>query len=151
MRTFESVDELATAAVGTELGSSGWITVDQRRVDLFAEATEDHQWIHVDEARAAEGPFGGTIAHGFLTLSLVSHLAQQVMDVKGIRMGINYGLDRVRFITPVPVGSRLRGTVVLSDVREVDGGVQVTRTITVEIEGSPKPACVAENLVRYLR
>src|SRR5689334_20750168 len=146
---FESLDELA-AAVGTDLGTSDWITIDQERIDRFADATEDHQWIHVDEARAAEGPYGRTIAHGFLTLSLISPLGLQVMEVRGVAMGINYGLGKVRFITPVPVGARVRGRVELTEAHEVPGGLQVTRTITVEIEGETRPACVAESLVRYL-
>ncbi|GAA3203017.1 MaoC family dehydratase [Actinocorallia longicatena] len=147
---FEDLDALA-AAVGTELGTSGWITIDQERIDKFADATEDQQWIHVDEARAAEGPYGRTIAHGFLTLSLISQLGLQVMEVRGVAMGINYGLGRVRFITPVPVGSRVRGRVGLTEAHEVPGGLQITRTITIEIEGETRPACVAESLVRYLR
>ncbi|GAB3681636.1 MaoC family dehydratase [Actinocorallia lasiicapitis] len=146
---FKDLDALA-AAVGTELGVSDWITIDQDRVDRFADATEDHQWIHVDAERAAEGPYGRTIAHGFLTLSLISYFGQ-VARVEGVRMGVNYGLDRVRFITPVPVGSRVRGRTVLSAAHPVEGGLQTVRTITVEIEGAARPACVAESLVRYLR
>jgi acyl dehydratase len=150
VKVFTSVDDLA-AAVGQELGTSDWITIDQERIDRFADATGDHQWIHVDPARAESGPYGRTIAHGFLTLALVAPIGQQVMSVTGARMTVNYGLGRVRFISPVPVGARVRGTVTLTDVTPVDGGVQATRRVTIEIEGSDRPACVAESLVRYYR
>jgi acyl dehydratase len=150
VKVFGSVDDLA-AAVGRELGTSDWITIDQERIDRFADATGDHQWIHVDPARAESGPYGRTIAHGFLTLALVAPIGQQVMSVTGARMTVNYGLGRVRFISPVPVGARVRGTVTLTDVTPVDGGVQATRRVTIEIEGSDRPACVAESLVRYYR
>ncbi|ATL66898.1 MaoC family dehydratase [Nocardia terpenica] len=138
-------------AVGEEIGVSGWLTVDQERIDRFAEATGDHQWIHVDRERAAQGPFGGTIAHGFLTLSLLVPLADEATSVGGIRMGINYGLNRVRFITPVPAGGRIRARVRLDSVAEIPDGVQAVRTVTIELEGAAKPACVAETIVRYLR
>ncbi|QIS19056.1 MaoC family dehydratase [Nocardia terpenica] len=138
-------------AVGEEIGVSGWLTVDQERIDRFAEATGDHQWIHVDRERAAQGPYGGTIAHGFLTLSLLIPLANEATSVGGIRMGINYGLNRVRFITPVPAGGRIRARVKLDSVADIPDGVQAVRTVTIELEGAAKPACVAETIVRYLR
>jgi acyl dehydratase len=147
MRVFASVDELRAAA-GSPVGVSDWVTVDQHRIDLFADATDDHQWIHVDAARAQEGPFGTTIAHGFLTLSLLPRLIESVYRIDGGRMGINYGLNRVRFTAPLPVGSRVRGHVELLDVSEVTGGVQVTTKVTVEAEGVERPALVAEWLTR---
>ncbi|MGA4842938.1 MaoC family dehydratase [Streptomyces sp. G45] len=148
-RIFTSADDLR-AAVGEPLGPSDWLTVDQKRIDLFAEATGDHQWIHVDPEKAAAGPFGSTIAHGYLTLSLLPVLVPGVMRVEGLRMGLNYGTNKVRFPSPVPVGSRVRATAVLTGVEETkDGGVQVTAAVTVEREGSEKPACVAESVSRY--
>jgi acyl dehydratase len=147
MRIFNGVEELR-AAVGTELGVSDWVTVDQTRIDTFADATGDHQWIHVDEERAKAGPFGTTIAHGFLTLSLLPVLISQVYRIDNTRMGINYGLNRVRFTSPVPVGSKVRGNIDLIDVADVTGGVQITVKVTVEIEGSERPALVAEWLTR---
>ena len=122
--------------------------ITQERIDGFADATGDHQWIHVDAEKAEAGPFGSTIAHGFLTLSLIPAIAPSI-DVPGTRMAINYGLDRVRFITPVPVGSRVRARTVLRDVSEVQGGIQAKTEITIEIDGSDKPACVAETLARF--
>ncbi|GAA2262105.1 MaoC family dehydratase [Streptomyces ruber] len=148
-RIFTSADELK-AAVGEQLGHSDWLEIDQQRVDLFADATGDHQWIHVDPERAAAGPFGGTIAHGYLTLSLLPLLVPQVFRVEGVRLGVNYGSNKVRFPAPVPVGSRLRATAVLTEVTAVsDGGVQVTAAVTVEREGGAKPVCVAEAVTRY--
>ncbi|MGP3988770.1 MaoC family dehydratase [Streptomyces sp. 3N207] len=148
-RVFTSADELR-AAVGQELGHSDWLEVDQKRIDLFADATGDHQWIHVDPERAAEGPFGSTIAHGYLTLSLLPALVPQILRVEGMRMGVNYGTNKVRFPAPVPVGSRLRARATLADVNETsDGGVQVAAQVTVELEGGDKPVCVAESLSRY--
>ncbi|MFE9256885.1 MaoC family dehydratase [Streptomyces sp. NPDC006879] len=147
-RIFTSIEELS-AGVGEPLGPSDWLEVDQKRIDLFADATGDHQWIHVDAARAATGPFGSTIAHGYLTLSLLPSLVPQIMRVDGIRMGINYGVNKVRFPSPVPVGARLRATVVIKEVTEVGGGAQVTAAVTVEREGGDKPACVAESVSRY--
>lgn len=147
MRVFDGVDQLR-AAVGTGVGVSGWITVEQSRIDTFADATDDHQWIHVDEGRAAEGPFGATIAHGFLSLSLLPVLVARVYRVEGARMAVNYGLNRVRFTAPVPVGSRVRADVELVEVTDVADGVQVTSKVTVEIEGSQRPALVAEWLTR---
>jgi acyl dehydratase len=134
---------------GLELGPSEWTEVTQERVNLFADATDDHQWIHVDPERAARGPFGGTIAHGYLTLSLLPALAP--VRVEDASAAINYGLNRVRFPAPVPVGSRIRTTSRIAEVAEVDGGVQVTTVATVEREGSEKPVCVAETVTRYYR
>jgi acyl dehydratase len=151
MRTFISVEELQKA-VGEELGSSDWLLIEQSRVDLFAEATDDHQWIHVDAERAADGPFGGTIAHGYLTLSLLPRFGKEIYTVENMRTGINYGLNRVRFIHPVRVGSRVRSTATLVSVTDVPGGVQlvVSQRVDVEVDGKPKPACVAESISRVL-
>ncbi|WP_280359304.1 MaoC family dehydratase [Nocardia otitidiscaviarum] len=149
MTEFADFDALR-AAVGTEVGVSEWLTVDQRRIDLFAEATGDHQWIHVDADRAAAGPYGGTIAHGFLTLSLIVPLTQQIMTVRRASAGINYGLNKVRFITPVPAGGAIRARLTLNSVTDVPGGVQAERTVTVELDGADRPACVAESITRYL-
>jgi acyl dehydratase len=136
--------------VGQHLGDSEWMLIDQERVNKFADATDDHQWIHVDADKAAQGPFGGTIAHGFLTLALTVPLAGQVpLDVGEPKMAINYGLEKVRFPAPVPVGSRVRARVELADVAEVGGGVQVNRIVTIEVEGQEKPAMVAETVSRY--
>lgn len=147
-RIFTSAEEL-TAGIGAPLGPSDWLEVDQKRIDLFADATGDHQWIHVDPERAASGPFGSTIAHGYLTLSLLPSLVPQIMRVEGMRMGLNYGVNKVRFPAPVPVGSRLRATALITEVAEAGGGVQVSATVTVEIEGGEKPVCVAESVSRY--
>jgi len=135
---------------GEEIGVSDWMEITQERVDAFAEATGDHQWIHVDPARAAQGPFGGTIAHGFLTLALTVPLAAEVeLDVGEPRMAVNYGLEKVRFPAPAPVGGRIRARVMLVGVSEVSGGIQVNRQVTIEVEGSEKPAMVAETVSRY--
>ncbi|MGW0466154.1 MaoC family dehydratase [Streptomyces sp. NPDC003027] len=147
-RIFTSAEELR-AAVGEQLGHSDWLEIEQKRIDLFAEATGDHQWIHVDPERAAAGPFGRTIAHGYLTLSLLPVLVPQIMRVEGMKMGLNYGTNKVRFPAPVPVGSRVRAGAVLTEVTEAGGGVQVTATVTVEREGGDKPVCVAESVSRY--
>ncbi|MFF9124672.1 MaoC family dehydratase [Streptomyces sp. NPDC014889] len=147
-RIFTSPDELR-AAVGERLGYTDWLEIDQKRIDLFADATGDHQWIHVDPDRAAAGPFGTTIAHGYLTLSLLPVFGPQLIEVRGVRMGVNYGTNKVRFPAPVPVGSRLRATAVVTGADEVPGGVQVTVAFTVEREGGDKPVCVAESVVRY--
>ncbi|MET8655374.1 MaoC family dehydratase [Nocardia aurea] len=149
MTDFPDFDSLR-AAVGTEIGTGDWFEIDQSRIDGFAEATDDRQWIHVDAERAARGPYGATIAHGFLTLALLAPITQQLMSVGSARMAINYGLDKVRFISPVLVGSRVRGTVTLTSVTDVPGGVQAERTVTITAEGAEKPACVAVHLVRYL-
>jgi len=147
MRTFSTPDELLNA-VGEQLGSSEWLEIDQQQVNLFADATGDHQWIHVDEAKAKAGPFGGTIAHGYLTLSLLPVLLQQIYRVEGAQMVVNYGLNKVRFPAPVPVGSRLRATAMLTEAKAVDGGVQAEVTTTIEIDGNDKPACVAATVAR---
>jgi len=136
--------------VGQHLGYSDYVEITQERVNQFAEATGDHQWIHVDVERAErESPFGGPIAHGYLTLSLGPVLVPQVVRVEGIKMAVNYGCDKVRFPSPVPVGAKLRVGVECLDVDEIDGGVQVKMRFTFEVEGAPKPSCVAENLFRY--
>lgn len=147
MRVFNGVDDLRAAA-GSQVGVSDWITVDQAQINMFADATGDHQWIHVDLDRAKDGPFGTTIAHGFLTLSLLPVLVWQVYRVDGVTMGINYGLNKVRFTSPVPVGSKVRGSIELVEVSDVAGGVQLTNKVTVELEGSERPALVAEWLTR---
>ena len=148
MRVFDSVAALKEAA-GEHLGHSDWHPVSQERVDAFAEATGDHQWIHVDPAAAARGPFGTTIAHGYLMLSMIPMLAAQVSRVEGVRMGINYGLNRVRFPSPLPTGSNLRAGVRLLSVEDVQGGVQVVNEVTLERDGGDKPCCVAETVARY--
>jgi acyl dehydratase len=136
--------------VGKEVGVSEWLDVSQERINQFAEATEDRQWIHVDVERAQrESPFASTIAHGFLSLSLLSELGKRAMSVGGVRMGINYGLNRVRFVSPVPAGARIRGRFTLGTLETISGGVQATWNVIVEREGGEKPCCVAEWLVRY--
>ncbi len=145
----DGIDEVK-AAVGAHLGTSAWLEITQDRIDQFAEATGDHQWIHVDPERAAAGPFGTTIAHGYLTLSLSNAFLPEIVDVRGFSMGVNYGTGKVRFPAPVPVGSRIRASVELAGADDVTGGVQTTMVITVEIEGGTKPACVIESLSRYL-
>jgi len=149
--TVTSVPELR-AAVGTDLGPGDWLLVDQARIDAFADATGDHQWIHVDPVRAAAGPFGGTVAHGYLTLSLVPVLIGPLVRLAGVRMGVNYGLNRVRFPAPVPAGSRVRATMRLlevADLADTPGGIQVTSQVTVWRDGGDKPVCVAELVARY--
>ena len=148
-RVFRSVEDL-TAAVGAQLGPTDWVAVEQSRVDAFADATGDHQWIHVDVERAKTGPFGGTIAHGYLTLSLCSLFLPQLMRVEMSGMGINYGLDRVRFPAPVRVGSRIRAVGEIASVTGVPGGVQVVVRVTVEVEGGARPACVADTISRFM-
>ncbi|GAC81787.1 Acyl dehydratase [Gordonia malaquae] len=145
MKILNGKDELV-AAVGSHLGYSDWVEVDQARIDMFAEATGDHQWIHVDPEKAAEGPFGTTIAHGFLTLSLIPMLSWQVYKVEGTKMGVNYGSNKVRFPSHVPVGSRLRAGVEIASVTETPAGHQVVARVTVEREGGEKPVCVAETV-----
>ena len=151
MRTITSIDD-AVAAAGAELGTSDWLLVDQARIDTFADATGDHQWIHVDRQHAsAESPYGTTIAHGLLTLSLIPALSKQCFVVENVRMGINYGFNKVRFITPVPVDSRVRVRSILIDAAKVDDStVQLTVRHTVELEGGAKPAAVAEMIGRYV-
>jgi acyl dehydratase len=138
------------AAIGTHLGFSDWLEIDQARINLFADATGDHQWIHVDAERAKDGPFGAPIAHGYLTLSLTNLFLPQIVEVQGFAMGVNYGLDKVRFPSPVRVGARVRGGGELVDVSDVKGGIQTLIRITVEIEGGDKPACVVDSLSRWL-
>lgn len=145
MKSFSGISELA-ACVGTHLGYSDWHTVDQEQIDTFARATGDHQWIHVDPEKAAEGPFGGTIAHGYLTLSLVPMLAAQVYRIDGMTMGVNYGADRLRFPAPVPVGSELRAGVELLSVVPASVGHQVKTRVTVERAGGAKPVCVVDTV-----
>jgi acyl dehydratase len=149
VKTFSGLDELA-AAQGSQLGPTEWLEITQDRVNLFADATDDHQWIHVDPERAASGPFGGAIAHGLLTLSLIPHFSHQLYTVENIAMAINYGYNKVRFITPVKVGAKIRARGELTKVDKLDGGVQATMTTTVEIDGSEKPAAVVESIVRFL-
>jgi acyl dehydratase len=136
--------------VGREVSVSDWLEVTQERVNQFAEATDDRQWIHIDPERAAsESPFKQTIAHGFLTLSLLSELSKRALSIGGVKMGINYGLNRVRFISPVPAGARIRGRFTLNALEEIKGGAQATWSVTIEREGGDKPCCAAEWLVRY--
>ena len=146
---FETPAELAASA-GKHLGHSAWMEVTQERIQLFADATDDQQWIHVDPARAAQGPFGAPIAHGYLTLSLVNRFLPEIVEVRGISMGVNYGADRIRFPAPVKVGSRIRGGAELIEVENTkDGGVQAKIRVTVEIEGSERPGCVVDTISRY--
>ncbi len=148
MRVFDGLDDLR-AAVGTPVGTGEWLTIEQDRIETFADATDDHQWIHVEPERAKDGPFGTTIAHGFLTLSLLSALVKDTYTISGVKMGVNYGLNKVRFTSPVAVGSKVRANVELVDVTDLDdNGVQITTKVTVEIEGSERPALVAEWLTR---
>ena len=147
MKHFAKLQELQTM-VGQEIGLSDWITVDQPRIDKFAEATGDHQWIHIDPVKAAQGPFGKTIAHGFLTLSLLPELFVKAFDIGDVRMGVNYGLNKVRFTAPVPSGGRVRGRFVLREYLPIEGGAQLTVEAVIELEGSPKPACIAETISR---
>ena len=137
-------------SIGADLGTTDWITITQEQINAFAEATLDNQWIHVDTERAKAGPFGAPIAHGYLTMSLAAYFLGQLVRVTGISMGINYGADKVRFPSPVPVGSKLRARGELIDAKEVPGGVQVTIRVTIEREGSDKPAAIVEALTRYL-
>lgn len=135
---------------GTQLGASDWLEITQDRINLFADATGDHQWIHVDPVKAKDGPFGKCIAHGYLTLSLVNLFLPQIVDVRGFKMGVNYGCERIRFPSPVPVGSKVRGVGELVAVEEVKGGaIQSTVRVTVEIEGSDRPGCVVDTISRY--
>ncbi|KRA29657.1 MULTISPECIES: MaoC family dehydratase [unclassified Nocardioides] len=149
MRVFTTFEEVAEAA-GTDLGTSEWVTIDQRRVNQFADATGDHQWIHVDMERAKEGPFGGTIAHGYLTLSLVPWLGSQVFTLRTPGAKLNYGVNKVRFPTPLLVGKRVRLHVKIVEVVDIPAGKQLVVSHTVEIEGETKPACVAETVVLLL-
>ncbi|NKY54728.1 MaoC family dehydratase [Nocardia flavorosea] len=145
MRVFQGIDEVA-AAVGTHLGFSDWIEVSQTRIDAFADATGDHQWIHVDPGRAAAGPYGSTIAHGYLTLSLLPALSATIFDIDGVRMKINYGMNKVRFPAPVPVGSKIRCGARLESLERTPKGANLITTYTIEIDGAQRPALVAETL-----
>ena len=135
--------------VGRDLGHSTWITVEQQRIDTFADATDDHQWIHVDPDRAQSGPFGTTIAHGYLTLSMLIPLWEQLLEVDGVATKVNYGLNRVRFPSPVPAGSAIRLAARIAEVTEIEGGVQVVVDATIEAEGAPKPVCIAQPVFRF--
>ena len=143
VREFQGIAELEKH-LGQELGTSDWVTVDQERINTFADATGDHQWIHIDEERAKAGPFGGTIAHGFLTLSLLPLLGAEVMNVTGMKMKINYGLNKVRFPKPVPAGAKVRDVVTLKEIVRKSSGIQVVMDHVIEIESSDRPACIAE-------
>ncbi|HYD77304.1 MaoC family dehydratase [Ramlibacter sp.] len=148
MRIIASLEELA-GLVGQEVAVSDWLTITQEQVNLFAEATGDHQWIHVDVEKAKAGPFGGPIAHGYLTLSLLPRMFETALRIEGTRMGVNYGLNKVRFTTPVPVGGRVRGHLFLLACEPIEGrGMQMTWKVTVELEGADKPACIAESIAR---
>ncbi len=147
-RIFKTPADLKSA-LGEHLGYSDWLEMTQDRINKFADATGDQQWIHVDPERAKQGPFGACIAHGYLTLALVNLFLPQIVEVQGISMGVNYGSDRLRFPAPVPVGSRIRGGAELTQVEEVKGGVQATIRVTVEVEGQDRPACVVETISRY--
>ena len=148
MTTTLTIEELEQAGE-RDLGTSEWHEITQEQVNMFAEATGDHQWIHVDVERAKAGPFGGPIAHGYLTLSLAPVLLPEIMRVNGVSMGVNYGTNKVRFPSPVPVGAKLRLGATLADVEDVAGGAQLTMALVFEVEGAPKPACVAEVVYRY--
>ncbi|WTW98097.1 MaoC family dehydratase [Streptomycetaceae bacterium NBC_01309] len=147
--TFTDLQQIKDA-LGKHLGYSEWLEVTQDRINLFADATGDHQWIHVDVEKAKEGPFGAPIAHGYLTLSLSNLFLPQIVEVQNISMGVNYGVDKIRFPNPVRVNQRVRGGAEIAAVSDVAGGIQVTIKITVEIEGETKPACIIESLTRYL-
>ena len=151
MRTFETIDSLASS-VGQDLGVTGWITVEQCTIDKFADATGDHQWIHTDAERARNGPFGTTVAHGYLTLSILARLLPELFDVAGISMAVNYGLNRVRFPTPVPSGSNIRAAATLAEVKTVSENiVQVHLNVRIDVADAVKPACVAEAVIRLYR
>ncbi len=147
-KVFKSPRDLL-GAEGTKLGPTEWVEITQERINLFADATDDHQWIHVDPERSAKGPFGATIAHGFLTLSLAARFLPQLLDVQGMAHGLNYGCDKVRFTNPVKCGARIRGVGEIMKVEEVKGGFQATIRVTIEIEGEERPACIADKIARY--
>ncbi|GAA1599719.1 MaoC family dehydratase [Kribbella sancticallisti] len=149
-QTFTGVDEVVHA-VGTQLGETAWLEITQEQVNQFAEATGDHQWIHVDVARAAKGPYGGTIAHGYLTLSLIARFGEELFSVEGVTAKLNYGVNKVRFPAPVPVGSRVRASASIAGAQETPAGVQVSLQWVIELEHSTKPACVAETVVLLVR
>lgn len=148
--TVDTLDDLS-ALVGRDLGASSWVEIDQGRIDTFAAATDDHQWLHVDPERAENGPFGTTIAHGYLTLSLLAPLWTEILEVREVTTKVNYGLNKVRFPAPVPVGSKLRATARLAALEPIPGGAQLTVDATVESDGSDKPVCVAQMVLRFLR
>jgi acyl dehydratase len=148
MRIFAGPDDLL-ASVGERLGPTDWVVIDQDRINLFADATGDHQWIHVDPERAADGPFGATIAHGFLTLAMVPEFLPRLYSAQGVRLAVNYGLNKVRFPSPVRVGSKVRATATVREATAPPGAVQVVFATTIEIDGSDKPACVADCVFRY--
>lgn len=147
-KVFESPSNLM-GSEGTQLGSTDWLRIDQDRVNGFADVTGDHQWIHVDVERARDGPFGGTIAHGYMTMSLVNFFLPQLIEVRGIAHAVNVGADRLRFLSPVKVGSRIRGAGEIVKVEEIKGAIQSVVRVTIEIEGSEKPACVVDTISRY--
>ncbi|MBQ9051206.1 MULTISPECIES: MaoC family dehydratase [unclassified Rhodococcus (in: high G+C Gram-positive bacteria)] len=149
MKVFNGIEDVI-AAEGSDLGTTDWTAIEQERVNQFADATGDHQWIHVDTERAKDGPFGGTIAHGFLTLSMLPVLQQQLYRVDGITMAVNYGLNKVRFAAPVLVGAKVRASVTLTKVTPLDSAIQAEFTTTIEVEGSSKPACIVESIARYV-
>jgi acyl dehydratase len=149
MRTYTGLDEFV-AATGQELGPTEWFEVTQDRINLFADATDDHQWIHVDPERASQGPFGAAIAHGLLTLSLFPHFMHELYTVENVAMAINYGFNKVRFISPVRVGAKIRARSVIAEVTRLDSAVQATLATTIEIDGVDKPAAVIESIVRYV-
>jgi len=146
--TFENPGDLL-GKEGLKIGPSDWMDITQERINTFADATGDHQWIHVDEERAKTGPFGTTIAHGYLTLSLASKLMPEIIEIKNMSMGINYGTEKVRFLNPVKSGSKIRGSGEFVEIKEVPGGYQSTLRVTIEIEGEEKPACVVDTISRY--
>ncbi len=147
-RVVDGLEALA-ALEGATLGPGPWLAIDQARIQAFADATDDHQWIHVDAERAAAGPFGASIAHGYLTLSLCSRFLEELLEVRGVAMAVNYGLDRVRFPSPVPAGARIRASGEVTSAEPVTGGVQLVVCLTVQADGAPKPSCVAEVVVRF--
>ena len=147
MRTITGIEELKKAE-GETLGTSGWHEVTQKNIDAFADATGDHQWIHVDPERAKDTPFGGTIAHGYYTLSLAPSLSEEIFQVEGVAFGVNYGLNKVRFPAPLPVGGKVRMSAKVAGVEDIEGGAQLTLELTFEHEGTEKPVCVAESLAR---
>ena len=148
MKTFGTLEELRSL-VGQPIGTSDWIQIDQSRIQQFADATGDHQWIHLDPERAKDGPFKATIAHGFLTLSLIVPMMSSSWTIANVGMGVNYGLNKVRFISPVRAGSKVRGQFKLVNFESIDGGAQITVEATIELEGGTKPACVAESVLRH--
>jgi acyl dehydratase len=148
--TVDTIEDL-TPLLGQVLGTSSWVEIDQARVDTFADATDDHQWIHTDPERAKSGPFGGTIGHGYLTLSLLIPLWTEILDVRQVGTKVNYGLEKVRFPAPVPVGSKVRAIATLTDIKPVAGGVQITIDVVIERDGGDKPVCIATPIFRFYR